>query len=103
MQAGRSKRVPRKTATKRRAGVATRVAIIGAGRGGTALMEVFARDPLVQVVGIAELNPKAAGVKLARRLKIPVTRDYRELLTVEHVDLLIDVTGDAEVGRVLQD
>jgi len=66
-------------------------------------MEVFARDPLVQVVGIAELNPKAAGVKLARRLKIPVTRDYRELLTMEHVDLMIDVTGNAEVGRVLQD
>jgi len=103
MQAARSKRVPRKPATKRRAGVATRVAIIGAGRGGTALMEVFARDPLVQVVGIAELNPKAAGVKLARRLKIPVTRDYRELMTMEHVDLMIDVTGNAEVGRVLQD
>ncbi|MBH0188138.1 MAG: hypothetical protein HP493_04590 [Nitrospira sp.] len=29
----------------------TNVAIIGAGRGGTALMEIFADDPLVRIVG----------------------------------------------------
>lgn len=82
---------------------ATYVAIIGAGRGGTALMEIFARDPLVQIVGIAEVNPQAPGLALARRLKVPVTRDYRELLEMERVDLIIDVTGNAEVGQVLQD
>ena len=103
MQAGRPKRRQQKAPAKRRAGNATRVAIIGAGHGGTALMEIFAKDPLVQVVGVAESNHKAPGVKLARRLKIPVTRDYRDLLTLEHVDLMIDVTGNAEVGRVLQD
>ena len=103
MQAGRSRRGNQKAAPGRKVGVATRVAIIGAGRGGTALMEIFAKDPLVQVVGLADLDLKAPGVKLARRLKIPVTRDYRELLTMEHVDLMIDVTGNAEVGRVLQD
>jgi two-component system, NarL family, sensor histidine kinase DegS len=66
-------------------------------------MEIFLRDPLVEVVGIAEVNSKAPGVKLAKRLKIPVTRDYRELLALENVDLLIDVTGNPEVERVLQD
>ena len=34
----------------------THVAIIGAGRGGTALIEIFATDPLVQVVGVAEVG-----------------------------------------------
>ncbi|MCP9440069.1 MAG: hypothetical protein NHB36_09305, partial [Nitrospira sp.] len=38
---------------------ATHVAIIGAGRGGTALMEIFANDPLVQIVGVAEIDPRA--------------------------------------------
>jgi DNA-binding NarL/FixJ family response regulator/two-component sensor histidine kinase len=66
-------------------------------------MEIFATDPLVQVVGIAEVNPRADGVALARRLNIPITRDYRELLAMERVDLIIDVSGSAEVGRVLQD
>ena len=103
MSSKQSKRVKRPVARKRRPTAATHVAIIGAGRGGKALMEIFATDPLVKVIGIAEVNQSAAGVSLARRLKIPVTRNYRELLEIERVDLIIDVTGDAEVGRALQD
>lgn len=103
MRVMRSKRAPSKGARRGGAPAATHVAIIGAGRGGTALMEIFATDPLVTIVGVAEINPKAPGVELARRLKIPVTRDYRELLAMERVDLIIDVTGNAEVEQVLQD
>jgi len=65
---------------------ATNVAIIGAGRGGTALMEIFANDPLVQIVGVAESNPDAPGLGLAKQLNIPITRDYRQLLAMEPVD-----------------
>lgn len=82
---------------------ATNVAIIGAGRGGTALMEIFANDPLVQIVGVAEIDPQAPGLALARRLRIPVTRDYRKLLAMERVDLIIDVSGSAEISQFLQD
>lgn len=82
---------------------ATSVAIIGAGRGGTALMEIFAVDPLVQIVGVAERDPEAPGLGLAKQLSIPVTHDYRRLLAMEPVDLIIDVSGDAEVRQFLQD
>ena len=81
----------------------TNVAIIGAGRGGTALMEIFANDPLVQIVGVAEIDPQAPGLSLAKRLRIPVTRDYRELLAMERVDLIIDVSGSPDVWQFLQD
>ena len=92
-----------KRTRRSRASGATHVAIIGAGRGGTALMEIFANDPLVRIIGVAEVNPQAPGLALARRLKIPVTRDYRRLLDLERVDLVIDVSGNAEVWQVLQD
>ena len=82
---------------------ATNVAIIGAGRGGTALMEIFANDPLVRIIGVAELDPNAPGLGLARQLRIPITRDYRQLLAMERVDLIIDVSGDSEVWTFLQD
>lgn len=82
---------------------ATNVAIIGAGHGGTALMEIFANDPLVQIVGVAEISPRAPGLSLAKRLHIPVTRDYRKLLAMERVDLIIDVSGNADVWQFLQD
>lgn len=88
---------------KRRAAGATHVAIIGAGRGGTALMEIFATDPLVQIVGVAEIDPRAPGLSLAKRLRIPITRDYRDLLDMERVDLIIDVTGNPDVERTLQE
>ena len=81
----------------------TMVAIIGAGRGGTALMEIFAQDPLVQIVGIAEVNANAPGVKLARRLTIPVMRNYHDLLAIENVDLIIDVSGNPAVEKSLED
>ena len=79
----------------------SRVAIIGAGKGGTALMEIFAEDPLVQIVGIAEIRPRTRGVLLARRLSIPVTRDYRDFLKMKNVDLVIDVTGNPEIEQAL--
>ncbi len=94
-----SQQVRRKTASPG----ATNVAMIGAGRGGTALMEIFADDPLVQIVGVAEIDPQAPGVSLAEQLSIPVTRDYRQLLSMERVDLIIDVSGNAEVWQSLQD
>ncbi|MBI3358501.1 MAG: sigma 54-interacting transcriptional regulator [Nitrospirae bacterium] len=70
----------------------TRVVIIGAGRGGTALIDILHKDPLVTIVGIADINPNAPALDIARRLKISTTTDYRTLLTAE-VDLIIDVTG----------
>ncbi|HJU03579.1 MAG TPA: Gfo/Idh/MocA family oxidoreductase, partial [Nitrospiraceae bacterium] len=87
---------------KPRAAATTRVAIIGVGRGGTALLEIFAKDPLVQIVGIAEIDPKAEGLKLARRLSIPVSRNYQDLLAMDCVDLIIDVSGNPDVERALQ-
>ncbi|MGE3151125.1 MAG: histidine kinase [Nitrospiraceae bacterium] len=79
------------------------MAILGAGQGGTAIIEILAPDPLVKIIGIAETNPDAVGLSLARRLKIPVTRDFRKLLTMKRVDLIIDVTGDPTVEATLQD
>ena len=53
-----SRKRPRKTGVPS----GTHVAIIGAGRGGTALLEVFAADPLVRIVGVAEIKADAPGI-----------------------------------------
>ena len=81
---------------------ATRVAILGGGHGGKALLEIFAQDPLARIVGLAESKTRTSGTKLAKQFGVPVTKDYRELLKLKDVDLIIDVTGNAEVGQVLQ-
>jgi transcriptional regulator with GAF, ATPase, and Fis domain len=79
----------------------TKVVIIGAGKGGRALLEMFTGDPTVSILGIADVNPWAPGLELARRLNIPVTTDLRELIADPRLDLIIDVTGNPEIQREL--
>ncbi len=79
----------------------TKVAIIGAGRGGAAIIEILHKDPLVKIVGIADLNPNAPALDLARRLKIPIVTEYQKLLN-DKIDLVIDVTGNPTVEKDLR-
>lgn len=67
-----------------------------------ALIEIFHKDPLVKILGIADLDPQAPGLKLARKLRIPTTTDYRRLLRLKNLDILIDVTGNPKVEQELQ-
>ena len=79
----------------------TNVAIIGAGKGGSALLTILATDPLVRIVGVAEINPKAPGLRLAKRYGISLSRNFRDLVSSEEVGLVIDVTGNVEVEEAL--
>lgn len=56
------------------------VLIIGAGRGGHALLEMFMEDNLVEVVALADSNPDAPGIQLAKQLGIPTYADAVEAL-----------------------
>lgn len=47
------------------------VLILGAGRGGSALLEMFLEDKLVNVIAIADPNPAAPGILLAKAHGIP--------------------------------
>jgi transcriptional regulator with GAF, ATPase, and Fis domain len=80
----------------------TKVVIVGAGKGGRALLELFSGDPTVTIVGVADVNPWAPGIELARRLNIAVSTELRELIADPRVDLIIDVTGNAEVQVAIQ-
>jgi diguanylate cyclase (GGDEF)-like protein/PAS domain S-box-containing protein len=56
------------------------VLIIGAGRGGHALLEMFIEDKLVQVIAITDTNPDAPGLVLAREYGIPAYTDTAEAI-----------------------
>jgi len=77
----------------------TRIILIGAGKGGKALVELFHKDPTVEIAGVADKNAGAPGLVLARELGLRVSADYREFLTAEEDGLIIDVTGNPDVGR----
>jgi len=78
------------------------IAIIGAGRGGTALIELFTRCKGLAITGIADVNPDAPGLHLARNLRIPTTSDPVSLIADPAVDLIVDVTGNPSVPPLIE-
>ena len=81
----------------------TRIAILGAGKGGSALLVMFSHLPDVEIVGITDKYPTAPGLQRARDLGIPVVDDVVSLIAREDTHLILDVTGDSEMERLVAD
>ena len=79
----------------------TKIAILGGGRGGTILLDLLSRIPELEIIGIADKDPKAPALVHARALNIQVTGDVMELIANHGVNLLVDVTGDPAVERII--
>jgi len=78
-----------------------KISIIGLGKSGTAILDIFKGDPSLEIVGVADVNPLAKGIKFAKSLNIPVVADYRKIIQ-KGVDIIINVTGSKEVGNEIK-
>lgn len=83
------------------------VLIIGAGRGGSALLEMFMEDSMVKVIAIADPDSAAPGIKLAKSHGIPTYTDAVEALHAckNYPDCIVynlshDDSIVAEVGKI---
>lgn len=76
------------------------IGIVGAGKGGTELINILHRYPLVKIAIVADMNKKAPGILLAKKLKIPVSFDYKKIMK-RGIDIIIDATGDRGVAAQL--
>jgi signal transduction histidine kinase len=77
----------------------TRVAILGAGKGGLALLELLHQTPEIEIVGITDKNPAAPGLQRAKELKVPVAAQVMDLISNHGINLILDVTGDPAMER----
>jgi diguanylate cyclase (GGDEF)-like protein len=75
------------------------IVIIGAGRGGTALIQQLHDAPNTRIVGVSDLNVSAPGIRLARRFQIPVFTDYKQMLALTDIQFIVDVTGEERVRK----
>ena len=80
-----------------------RVAIIGAGRGGTALLDGLHQIGTVEIAGIADRNPSAPGLTRARELNVPVYDRVADLIRQQGLHLVMDVTGDPAMEPILHE
>jgi len=78
------------------------VMIVGAGKGGSALLRILMETSMLKVKVIVDTNSHAPGLKLAKEYGIQTGTDWREFIS-EEIDIIIEVTGDQEVFLQLRE
>ena len=75
------------------------VAIVGGGKACLNLLQILKQERLsrlnMKLLGVCDLNPSAPGLRYARNLGLFTTQDYRELLRLDGLNLVIELTGSA--------
>ncbi|TFJ93725.1 sigma 54-interacting transcriptional regulator [Lentibacillus salicampi] len=73
-----------------------RVLIVGAGKGGSALLEILHNTEKMNVVGIVDVNPRARGLQAAEHYGIPTGTNYDNWVN-GRIDIIIEATGNDHV------
>ena len=76
--------------------------IVGGGDACLSLLELQYKDREssrlnMKILGVADSNPDAAGLRYAKDMGIFTTGDYRDLFTLENINLIIELTGSHEI------
>jgi PAS domain S-box-containing protein len=73
------------------------VLIVGAGRGGAALINMLKDDELVNILGVVDADPEAPGIKLAKELGITTANNWKGFINDSSLDEIVDVSGSNDV------
>ncbi len=81
----------------------TKILIVGGGRRGLASIEVLNEDREVEITAVIDINPGAAGVRLADRLGIETDTEWRKYLESEDPpEAILDLTDGTEIEDELR-
>lgn len=75
--------------------------IVGAGKGGTAILKILLELDMLNVEAVIDRNDDAPGIILAKRAGIKTSKNWLPFL-LEHIDIVIEVTGDDLVFQELR-
>lgn len=76
-----------------------KVLVIGAGRGGSAMLELFSSDPSIEIAGIVDTNSAAPALLLASKLGVPHFGEVASAITACEPCLAFNLTGDEAVSN----
>lgn len=77
-----------------------KILIVGAGKGGLAILEMLQQT--AKIIAVIDRNSKAPGIQRAREMGIPTGENWQDFLS-EKIDLVIEVTGDIEVFKSINE
>jgi PAS domain S-box-containing protein len=81
------------------------IAIVGGGNFCKQLLQsLFSehfKDQHPSIIGVADRNDRAEGLRYAQKLGIFTTADYRDLYGLENLQILMELTGDVKLGVII--
>jgi len=85
----------------------SRIAIVGGGQFCRRFLELFQskdfQDQRLTILGVADLNSQAEGIVYARQREIFVTTDFIDLLKLDNLQILLELTGDLHLDSVIRE
>src|SRR3990172_13354079 len=66
-----------------------KIGIVGCGKGGTAILNLFRENPSVEIAWATDRDTSAPGLALASEMNVPTNADYRKFID-EKVDVIIN-------------
>lgn len=79
------------------------IGIIGGGRGGLAVLSLLSSMPSIRVQWVADVQPDAPAMQLARKLGIQTLPDFVPRLNDLTLQMVVEVTGVEKVKQLLKD
>jgi len=79
-----------------------KIAVIGAGNGGSALLDIFHTNGNVKIIGITDKDKNAPGLNLAKEWGIFVAEDIKEFYS-HKPDIIINATGKPGVSEFIKE
>ncbi|KAB2457309.1 sigma-54-dependent transcriptional regulator [Bacillus sp. CH126_4D] len=77
-----------------------KVLIVGAGEGGSTLLNLLQSSNIFQIIGIIDINPIAKGLQMAKEYGVTIGESVTPFLSMD-IDVMFDMTGDADLHKVL--
>ncbi|WP_102274634.1 sigma-54 interaction domain-containing protein [Cytobacillus massiliigabonensis] len=78
------------------------VMIVGAGKGGSAILKIMRETEMLKVIAVVDSNPEAPGIEKAREVGIPTGTDWKKFID-QDIDIIVEVTGRQDVFLELRE
>ncbi|WP_066293747.1 sigma-54 interaction domain-containing protein [Bacillus sp. FJAT-29937] len=72
------------------------VMIVGAGKGGSAILKIMKETAMLKVIAVVDHNIHAPGLLIAKEDGIPTGTDWRKFI-MQDIDIIVEVTGNKDV------
>lgn len=78
------------------------IIIVGAGKGGTSLINCFNSIDDINIILVVDKNINAPGISLAKKLNIPYSQSIDDINCLS-TDLIIEATGNNQISEILNE